>query len=93
MSLYQGDYTEAYLNWAVYGEDAWKIRPNLTISAGLRYDNYPTPNFTQGIINDWDATTGIWYIGGGKFPPPCNSSPIAPAFQEPATLPICLTEI
>ena len=86
VSLYQGNYTEAYLNWAVYGEDAWKIRPNLTISAGLRYDNYPTPNFTQGIINDWDATTGIWYIGGGKLPPPCNSSPIAPCIPGTGNL-------
>ena len=78
VSLYYGNYTEAYLNWAAYAEDSWKIRHNLTITAGLRYDNFPTPNFTQGGINDWDANTGIWYIGGGKTPPPCSSNPVAP---------------
>ena len=43
VSISNGDYTEAYLNWAVYAEDSWKVRPSLTISAGLRYDNFPTP--------------------------------------------------
>ena len=78
VSLYQGNYTEAFNNWAGYVEDQWKIRPNLTISAGLRYDSFPTPNFLEGTINDWDAYTGIWYIGGGKLPPPCSTNPVAP---------------
>lgn len=78
VSISNGDYAEAYLNWAIYAEDSWKVRPDLTISAGLRYDNFPTPNFTQGIINDWDANTGIYYIGGGKTPPACSASPVAP---------------
>ena len=78
VSLYQGNYTEGFLQWALYGEDTWKVLPNLTVDLGLRYDNFPTPNFSQGNINDWDANTGIWYIGGGKLPPPCNTSPIAP---------------
>jgi hypothetical protein len=78
VSLYYGDYTEAYTNWALYAEDEWKIRPNLTISAGLRYDAFPPPNFTQGSINDWDANNGIWYIGGGSTPPACTASPVAP---------------
>jgi hypothetical protein len=78
VSLYQGNYTETYLNWAFYAEDEWKIRKNLTVDVGLRYDSYPTPNFTQGIINDWDFNNGIWYIGGGKLPPSCTASPVAP---------------
>lgn len=78
VSLYQGNYTEAYINWAAYAEDSWKVRSNLTITAGLRYDSYPTPNFTQGTINDWDANNGIWYIGGGQTPPACTTSPVAP---------------
>jgi len=71
-------YTEAYSNWAAYAEDTWKLRPNLTIDVGLRYDSFPPPHFTQGMINDWDANNGIWYIGGGKTPPPCNTNPVAP---------------
>lgn len=78
VSLSVGNYTEAYNNWAVYAEDEWKMTPRLTIDAGLRYDGFPPPHFTQGIINDWDANNGIWYIGGGKIPPSCTSSPVAP---------------
>lgn len=78
VSLYQGNYLEAYANWAVYGEDEWKIRSNLTIDLGLRYDAFPPPNFVQGTINDWDANSGIWYIGGGKTPPACTGGAVAP---------------
>lgn len=78
VSLYQGNYTEAYSNWAVYAEDAWKITSKVTIDLGLRFDGFPPPNFTQGAINDWDANNGVWYIGGGKTPPACSSSPVAP---------------
>lgn len=86
VSLYQGNYTEAYWNWAAYAEDEWKVRANLTIDVGLRYDNFPTPNFTQGTINDWDFNTGIWYIGGGKLPPPCSSTPVAPCIPGTGNL-------
>jgi hypothetical protein len=75
VSLYQGSYTEAYLNWAAYAEDTWKLRPNLTVDVGLRYDAFPTPNFTQGSINDWDANNGIWYIGGGSDAPGLQQQP------------------
>jgi hypothetical protein len=86
VSLYQGNYTEQFWQWAVYAEDEWKALPNLTIDYGLRYDSYPTPNFTNGIINDWDANNGIWYIGGGVLPPPCNTSPVAPCIPGAGTL-------
>ena len=78
VSLYTGNYTEGFFNWALYAEDTWKVLPQVTIDLGLRYDNFPTPNFSQGIINDWDANNGIWYIGGGALPPACVSSPVAP---------------
>jgi hypothetical protein len=73
-----GNYTEAYPNWALFAEDTWKMRPNLTVDVGIRYDAFPPPHFTQGVINDWDANTGIWYIGGGKTPSPCSTNPVAP---------------
>lgn len=86
VSLYQGNYTEAYANWALYAEDAWKITPKVTIDLGLRLDGFPPPNFTQGVINDWDANNGIWYIGGGKLPPACNTSPVAPCIPGDGNL-------
>jgi hypothetical protein len=72
------DYAEAYLNGDVYAEDQWKVSSNLTISAGVRYDNFPTPHFIKSTINDWDFNNGIWYIGGGKLPPPCITSGVSP---------------
>lgn len=76
------NYTEAYMAWAVYAEDLWKIRPHVTVDLGLRYDSYPVPNFVNpggnDVLNDWDAFNGIWYLGGGKVPPACNVSGIAP---------------
>lgn len=86
VSLYQGNYAEAFTNWAVYAEDQWKVTPHITIDAGLRYDTYPLPNFTSGIINDWDAFTGIWYIGGGKLPPACNTTGVAPCIPGTGNL-------
>jgi hypothetical protein len=86
VQLYYGNYAEAFTNWAVYAEDEWKILPHLTLDVGLRYDNFPTPNFTQGAINDWDAFTGIWYIGGGKLPPPCTTNPVAPCIPGTGNL-------
>lgn len=73
-----GNYDEAYPNWALYAEDTWKLRPNLTVDVGLRYDSFPPPHFTQGVLNDWDANNGIWYLGGGATPPACTTSGVAP---------------
>jgi hypothetical protein len=78
VNISAADFIEAYLNAAAYVEDQWKVSPTITISAGLRYDNFPTPNFTKGTINDWDFNTGMWEIGGGKLPPPCNTSKVSP---------------
>ena len=86
VNISAADYIEAYLNGAVYAEDQWKVSPTLTISAGLRYDNFPTPNFTKGTINDWDFNTGMWNIGGGKLPPPCNTHPVSPCIPGDGNL-------
>ncbi len=49
----------------LYAEDDWRIRPNITVSYGLRFE-------TQNHIadrNDWAPRLGVaWGIGGGKSP-------------------------
>ena len=86
-SLYTGNYTMAFNNWSLYGEDDWKFRQNLTVSLGVRYDSFPPPNFYgSGSINDWDYKTGDWLIGGGKLPPACNVSPVAPCIPGTGNL-------
>ncbi|MGE3765809.1 MAG: carboxypeptidase regulatory-like domain-containing protein [Kofleriaceae bacterium] len=41
------------LNWAAYLRDSWQIRPNLTLNAGLRYEEQRLrfAEFLQGTVN------------------------------------------
>jgi len=92
VSLYQGNYLEAYANWAVYGEDEWKIRSNLTIDLGLRYDAFPPPNFIQGTINDWDANSGSGTSAAARRLRRARAVPWLPASREVATSGTCHLE-
>lgn len=74
----EGVYNEELNIWGAYLQDTWKLNPKLTLNLGVRYDQYPTPDFTQGMISEFDMSTGYWLIGAGKLPPPCNSAGVAP---------------
>jgi hypothetical protein len=63
----------------VYGQDQWKIRDNLTINIGLRYDlsTIPVTNNILGNYYDiFDFNTGVDIIQ--KLPPPCSATQFAP---------------
>ncbi len=55
-----------YYDFEPYVQDDWKIRPNITISAGLRFE-------TQNVIHDhgdWAPRLGFaWGVGGKSGPP------------------------
>jgi outer membrane receptor protein involved in Fe transport len=43
-----GEYAEAnYWNYALFAQDDWRIRPNLTVNLGVRYDWQQAPTDTQ----------------------------------------------
>jgi hypothetical protein len=49
------DVTKATTIYSAFVEDSWRARPNLTISAGLRYDldtNGNNPDFTHPLVGD-----------------------------------------
>jgi hypothetical protein len=58
---------DTFVDAGVYAEDDWKIRPNMTLSYGLRFE-------TQNGINDhgdWVPRVGFaWGLGGKKDKPP-----------------------
>jgi len=52
-------------SWEFYGQDAWKIKPNLTLTYGLRYSLFSPPWETDGLqvtpnvnLTDWFNTRG-----------------------------------
>ena len=56
-------------NWynSVYGEDTWKVRPNLTLTYGVRYDyNQPTGEQAGGFANFVALTRGYSVDNNGN---------------------------
>jgi len=59
---------------AGYVQDTWRVRPNLTISAGLRYEYFSPPNEVNGQIWNYDpAANGLVQQGGNQVLDPYGS--------------------
>ncbi|HET6935577.1 MAG TPA: carboxypeptidase regulatory-like domain-containing protein, partial [Candidatus Angelobacter sp.] len=59
----QPNVSNTFVDAGLYAEDDWRLRPNMTLSYGLRYE---TQNDIQDHA-DWAPRIGFaWGVGGGK---------------------------
>jgi len=72
------DYKFHFPSWAPYVQDQWQVTEKLSLTLGLRYDYYSTPDLTKGTTSELDPSDGSWLIGGGVLPPACSSTQSAP---------------
>ena len=56
------------INWyGFYAQDQWRIRKNLVLSFGIRYDYISPPTFSK-INSGLDVLTGIFHVTGPVLP-------------------------
>jgi hypothetical protein len=71
-----------YAAWAGYVQDEWRLKPNLTITYGLRYDYVTQPQTMDGRLwNAIDLDKQLYIVGAKTLPGLCsqvNASPCIP---------------
>ncbi len=73
--------------WGLYAQDEWKVRRQITISLGLRWDKFVPPTVTlPNVMTVFDVNTGIYLIGLDKLPGPCSVTGASPCIPGDGTL-------
>jgi hypothetical protein len=72
-----------YASWAAYAQDEWRMRPNLVVTLGLRYDYLTQPKTLDGRLwNSLDIPNQRWIIGATEMPPLCSVAQSAPCIPD-----------
>jgi hypothetical protein len=88
-------------SYEFYGQDTWRIKPNLTVTYGLRWSFFPTPWETNGFQSSTSFGLGTQFaqnvknmnqgIGYGAMPS-ISFSPSGPANHAPGFYPLEKTD-
>ena len=72
--------------WSFYGQDEWRVRNNLTLTYGLRFDYRRPFNPSANTVISGPAADGMYWIGLDQLPPPCSQTGKAPCIPGDGTL-------
>lgn len=53
-------------SYEMYAQDTWKVKPNLTVTLGLRYSLFSPPWETNGLQVGTNVNLGDWFNARGK---------------------------
>lgn len=59
----------------LFAEDSWKIRPDLTVNYGLRWDYTAPITESNNLLSGFNVYTGQWYIPKGDTSAPTGPLP------------------
>lgn len=81
--LHGGPVQFKYGSWAAFVQDEWRVRRNVSVTFGLRYDYLTQPKTTDGRLwNSLDLENQKWVIGATEMPPLCSVAKSAPCIPD-----------
>jgi len=72
--------------WSFYGQDSWKLRSNITVTYGLRFDHRSAFDPSSSTVVSGFTANGDYWIGLKQLPPACSQAGKSPCIPGAGTL-------